>query len=85
METKFSDSLIAELVSRCTESETGARALDHALRGSLMPVLARAILERMAIGEMPPRLTIGMGFGGGWEFDFEDDAPSGDAEEQDAY
>jgi type VI secretion system protein VasG len=78
MKTTFSESLIAEMVSRCTESETGARALDHALRGSLMPVLARAILERMATGEMPPRLTIGMGFGGGWEFDFEDDEPSGD-------
>jgi type VI secretion system protein VasG len=72
METHFSDSLVAELVSRCTEGETGARALDHALRGSLMPVLARAILERMASGVMPPKLTIGMGFGGGWEFDFED-------------
>jgi type VI secretion system protein VasG len=72
METHFSDSLIAELVSRCTEGETGARALDHALRGSLMPVLAKAILERMATGNMPPKLTIGMGFGGGWDFDFEE-------------
>jgi type VI secretion system protein VasG len=75
METTFADSLVAELVSRCTEGETGARALDHTLRGSLMPVLARAILERMATGNVPPRLTIGMGFGGGWEFDFEE-APS---------
>jgi type VI secretion system protein VasG len=76
MEVTFADSLIAELVSRCTESETGARALDHALRGSLMPVLAKAILERMAVGDVPPKLTIGMGFGGGWEFDFEEAAAS---------
>jgi type VI secretion system protein VasG len=79
METMFSDSLIAEMVSRCTESETGARALDHALRGSLMPVLARAILERMAAGDVPPKLTIGMGFGGGWSFDFEEAAPKAEA------
>ncbi|MCX4243019.1 type VI secretion system ATPase TssH [Paraliomyxa miuraensis] len=79
METLFADSLIQEMVSRCTESETGARALDHALRGSLMPVLAKAILERMAIGEMPPKLTIGLGFGGHWNFDFDGGAPDGGA------
>jgi type VI secretion system protein VasG len=78
-ETHFADSLIAELVSRCTEGETGARALDHALRGSLMPVLARAILERMATGHVPPKLTIGMGFGGGWDFDFEDEPAASEA------
>ncbi len=71
LETVFADSLIAEMVSRCTEGETGARALDHALRGSLMPVLARALLERMAEGDMPRKLTIGLGFGGRWNFDFD--------------
>jgi len=70
----FQDSLVAELVSRCTESETGARALDHALRGSLMPNLARSLLERMAQGGVPPKLNIGWasGFGGGnsWRFEY---------------
>lgn len=69
-QTVFEDSLIEEMVSRCTEGETGARALDHALRGSLMPNLARAILERMAEGDVPPRLSIGIGQDGGWSFDF---------------
>jgi type VI secretion system protein VasG len=72
----FQDSLVAELVSRCTESETGARALDHALRGSLMPNLARSLLERMADGGVPPKLNIGWGagFGGGssWRFEYGD-------------
>jgi type VI secretion system protein VasG len=72
----FQDSLVAELVSRCTESETGARALDHALRGSLMPNLARSLLERMAQGGVPPKLNIGWGagFGGGhsWRFEYAD-------------
>ncbi|MBC8067534.1 MAG: AAA family ATPase, partial [Deltaproteobacteria bacterium] len=70
----FQDTLVSELVSRCTESETGARALDHALRGSLMPNLARNLLEKMTQGEMPPRLSIGYGasFGGeaAWRFDY---------------
>ena len=64
------DALVNELVSRCTEGETGARALDHALRGSLMPNLARSLLERMADGAMPSKLTIGLAEGGGWSFDF---------------
>ncbi|MCA9655898.1 MAG: type VI secretion system ATPase TssH [Myxococcales bacterium] len=79
MQTIFADSLIQEMVKRCTESETGARALDHALRGSLMPVLARALLERMAQGDLPKKLTIGLDFGGQWDFDFEDDLGGGGA------
>ena len=70
LETSFDDALVNELVSRCTEGETGARALDHALRGSLMPNLARSLLERMADGAMPSKLTIGLAEGGGWSFDF---------------
>ncbi|MEM9461769.1 MAG: type VI secretion system ATPase TssH [Myxococcota bacterium] len=96
LETVFADSLIQEMVSRCTESETGARALDHALRGSLMPVLARSLLEQMAGDGVSKRLTIGLGFGGHWSFDYddgtgdpptaasEDDAPSADVGEADS-
>jgi len=50
---EFSDELVAQLAARCTESETGARNVDHILRSSLMPVLSRHILEAMA-GETPP-------------------------------
>ncbi len=69
-EVVFEDALITELVGRCTEAETGARALDHALRGSLMPNLARSLLERMSEGEVPKKLSIGIGFGGSWRFDY---------------
>ena len=68
----FEDSLVTEMVGRCTESETGARALDHALRGSLMPNLARSLLERMAEGGVSKKLSIGIGFGGAWRFDYKD-------------
>ena len=44
------------------EGETGARALDHAMRGTLMPNLAKAILTQMASDEgMAKKLTIGIG------------------------
>lgn len=70
LETVFEDSLVEHLVSRCTEGETGARALDHAMRGSLMPNLAKALLEQMAGDGVAPRLSIGMADDGGWKFDF---------------
>ena len=69
MTTTFDDSLVAELVSRCTEGETGARALDHAMRGSLMPVLARGILERMAGDGVPKALEVGLK-DTGWDLRF---------------
>jgi type VI secretion system protein VasG len=68
--TSFEDALVAHLVSKCTEAETGARALDHAMRGSLMPNLARALLERMASGSMGQSLSIGLGEQGAWSFRF---------------
>ena len=72
VQTTFEDSLIDQLVQRCTEGETGARALDHAMRGSLMPNLARALLERMAGEGVPPRLSVGVGEQGGYAFGFSD-------------
>jgi len=69
-ETVFEDELIEHLVSRCTEGETGARALDHAMRGSLMPNLARALLEQMAGDGVGSKLSIGLGEAGGWGFKF---------------
>ena len=70
LKTTFEDSLIEHLVARCTEGETGARALDHAMRGALMPNLARALLEKMAVEDMPPTLSIGLDDEGGWKFTF---------------
>ena len=69
LHTTFEDSLVQRAGQRCTEGETGARALDHAMRGSLMPNLARALLERMAGGNVGPKLSVGLE-DGGWKFDF---------------
>ncbi len=70
LETTFEESLVEHLVARCTEGDTGARALDHAMRGSLMPNLARSLLEKMAGDDMPPTLSIGLADEGGWRFTF---------------
>jgi len=70
LDVSFSTELIDELVRRCTDADTGARNVDHTLRASLMPALARVLLEYMAEGEVPPKLDIGLSPEGDWRFDF---------------
>lgn len=72
VEASFSGELLDELVRRCTDADTGARNVDHTLRSSLMPALAKSLLEYMADGEIPPKLEIGLSPEGGWRFDFSD-------------
>lgn len=73
IDTKFSETLVLELVDRCTEAELGARAIEHTLRGSLMPALAQALLERMVDDNMPKSLTVGLSESKNWSLDFSDD------------
>ncbi len=56
---EFAPTLLDQLALRCTESETGARTVDHILRGSLMPALSQRLLEKLAAGEQPTRLRVG--------------------------
>jgi type VI secretion system protein VasG len=71
--TTFEPAVIDALAQRCTEAETGARNVEHVLRGSLMPVLARALLERLAASEHPPRgLEVGLEQTGEWRLTFAD-------------
>ncbi len=70
VETVFDDALVEEIARRCTETETGARTIDHILRGSLMPRIARVVLERLVDGELPPRLDVGLAPDGDWRIEF---------------
>ena len=72
IETIFEDELIEELVRRCSEAELGARAIDHTLRGSLMPALARELLESMVDESMPSTLRVGLSPSGDWRLDMAD-------------
>jgi type VI secretion system protein VasG len=70
VETTFEPELVKELVRRCTENEAGARNVDHALRSSLMPAIAREILQRMTDGPLPRGLTVGLSPEGAWRVEF---------------
>ena len=67
---EFAPELVGELVRRCISAESGARMLSHVLRGSLMPELARGILQRLAGDDLPQALRVGYAPADGWLLDF---------------
>ncbi|MFY0578721.1 hypothetical protein ACN28S_34490 [Cystobacter fuscus] len=70
IETTFAPELVDVLARRCTESETGARNVEHLLRGSLMPEVSRNLLQCLAGGSAPARLHVGLTPEGGWHTHF---------------
>ena len=76
IETRFDPDLVDEITRRCTEAETGARNVEHILRGSLIPAVSRVLLEQMAQGPLPRKLDIGLTPTGGWRIEFDDSAGS---------
>ena len=60
VETAFAPELPARLARLCTDSDAGARNIDHVLRGSLLPQLSREVLGCMAEGRSFSRIEIGL-------------------------
>ena len=72
IEAEVHGEVLDALAKRCTEAETGARNVEHILRGSLMPVLSRRLLETFAAGQQPARVQIALGEDGDpWNITFE--------------
>ena len=57
----FSEQVIDEIARRCTEVETGARNVDHIMRGSLTPLLAKELLSVMSRGAKVGGVDISLG------------------------
>jgi len=67
-ELRYDDSLIDAVLARCTEVDTGARAVDHILNGALLPEVADAVLSRMAEGAAIAQIRVGAGKDGRFKF-----------------
>jgi type VI secretion system protein VasG len=70
MELIYEDTVIEQIAERCTEVETGARNIDNIMQGTLLPRISTEILERMSLGPLPERLTVGMDENGEFTFTF---------------
>jgi type VI secretion system protein VasG len=64
----YDDALIETVLARCTEVDTGARAVDHILNGSLLPEVADSVLARMAEGQAISKIKVSAGKNGEFKF-----------------
>ncbi|MEP6472384.1 MAG: AAA family ATPase, partial [Gemmatimonadota bacterium] len=62
------DRMVEEVAARCTEVESGARNVDNILTNTLLPDLSRRVLEALAEGKKPARITVKVAEGGAFEY-----------------
>jgi len=72
MALSYSKGVVDRIAARCIEVETGARNIDHIMRGTILPQLSSKILERMGEGEMPSSVRLGTGKDGGITVSFKE-------------
>ncbi|MGB9178436.1 MAG: AAA family ATPase, partial [Pyrinomonadaceae bacterium] len=65
----YDDTVIAEILNRCKEVESGARNVDHILTRSLLPEMSGEFLSRMATGQGVARVHVGVGDGGKFKYE----------------
>lgn len=66
----YSKGVLDRIADRCTEVETGARNIDHIMRGTILPQLSAKILERMGQGTLPSSVHLGTSRDGGFSVRF---------------
>lgn len=64
----YDGALVDTVLGRCTEVDTGARAVDHILNGSLLPEVADCVLGRMAEAQPLNRIQVSTGKDGRFKF-----------------
>jgi len=60
---EYTDDVVALVVSRCTESESGGRMIDAILTNTMLPDMSREFLTRMMKGEAVERVQVSVGGG----------------------
>jgi type VI secretion system protein VasG len=66
----YDAALVDAIAGRCTETDSGARIVDHILTRSLLPDISRELLSRMAEGQTIASVHVGVGDGGRFAYRF---------------
>jgi type VI secretion system protein VasG len=66
----YAPEVVEQIAARCTEVETGARNIDHIMRGTILPQISREILTRMSEGTLPSEIQLQVGEGGSFTIRF---------------
>lgn len=72
MQLSYTGQVVECIANRCTEVETGARNIDHIMRGTILPQLSEKILMQMGNGKLPATVRLGVEKDGNFSFAFED-------------
>jgi type VI secretion system protein VasG len=64
LDFSYSQGLVDHLAERCTQSDSGARLIDHLLDLHVLPLIADRLLDAMTIGESLQRVHATLGSGG---------------------
>ncbi|MEX2188690.1 MAG: type VI secretion system ATPase TssH [Pirellulales bacterium] len=67
----YSDEVVASIVSRCTEVDTGARNVDHILTRTMLPEMAAEFLGRLAAGNTIRKVEVGVTLEGSFTYSLE--------------
>jgi type VI secretion system protein VasG len=59
-EFSYDDAVVTAVAGRCKEVESGARNVDHILTGTMLPAVAREVLNRMADGKPLHKVHVGV-------------------------
>ncbi len=68
IELNYDPQLIEEVAKRCTEVESGARNVDNILTNTLLPEVSKQLLGRLAEGEKPNSIHVGIGADGSFVY-----------------
>ena len=66
----YSPEVVERIAARCTEVETGARNVDHILRGTVLPMISREMLGRMGQGAPVSEVRLSVAEDGSFRVDF---------------
>jgi type VI secretion system protein VasG len=64
----YGEDLVGAVLQRCTESESGARAVDNILTNAMLPQMAAEVLSRMAAGTSFSKIEVGLEDSGAFSF-----------------
>jgi type VI secretion system protein VasG len=65
MGLEYTQGVVERILDRCTDIDTGARTIDHILRGQVLPKLSQEILSRMVEGKPAAKALLDIEAGGG--------------------
>jgi len=70
MKLEFAPAVTQAIADRCKEVETGARNIDHIIRGTLLPQMSTQLLQKMSEGDLPSGMKVDISETGDFRFNF---------------